>query len=322
MRAVRINERGDPDVLTVEDIPMPHPGPEEVRVRIEAAGLNFIDIYHRDGRYDLELPITPGVEGAGVVDAVGGRVEGFAPGDRVAWAMGPGAYAEYAVVPSRLLVGVADEVDLRLAAAVMLQGMTAHYLSHTTYPLKAGDTCLVTAAAGGVGHLLVQLAKERGARVIATVSTEEKEKLARQAGADEVVRYTEVLMVEAVRDLTDGRGVDVVYDSVGKDTFAQSLRCLRPRGFLVLYGQASGRVEPQDPQVLNDHGSLYLTRPSLAHHIAEREELEERAGYLFSAMAKGSLVVRVDRTFALEEAADAHRHMEGRQTKGKVLLVP
>lgn len=322
MKAIRVHEFGDADALQYEETETPAPGEGEVRVKIEAAGVNFIDIYHRTGAYASDLPITPGVEAAGVVDAVGSGVTDLAPGDRVAYAMQIGSYAEYAVVPAETLVPVPEELDLQPAAAVLLQGMTAHYLVHDTYPLQAGETALVHAAAGGVGHLLVQLAKRSGARVIGTVSTEEKAELARQAGADEIIRYTEVDFEEETQRLTDGAGVEVVYDSVGKDTFHKSLNCLKPRGYMVLYGQSSGAVEPIDPQILNQKGSLFLTRPSLFHYAGARDELLQRTGDLFGWMAAGELDVRIDRSFPLAEAAAAHRYMEGRKTKGKLLLVP
>ncbi len=322
MKAIRVHAHGGPEALRYEEVSLPEPGPGEARVKIEAVGINFIDIYHRTGQYPVQTPFTPGVEAAGVVDAVGPDVSEVKPGDRVAYAMQRGSYAEYAVVPAWLLVPIPEGVDTQQAAAVMLQGMTAHYLAFSTYPLRAGDTALIHAAAGGVGLLLVQLAKRCRARVIGTVSTEEKARLAREAGADEVIRYTEVDFEEEVKRLTAGRGVDVVYDSVGKTTFDKSLNCLRPRGYMVLYGQASGAVPPLDPQVLNAKGSLFLTRPSLGHYIADRTELLQRAGDLFRWMQAGELWVRIDRTWPLAEAADAHRYMEARQTKGKILLIP
>lgn len=322
MKAIRVHEFGRPEVLSYEDVPRPEPGPGEARVKIEAAGVNFIDVYHRTGLYPSQLPITLGVEGAGVVDAIGPGGSEVKLGDRVAYAMQPGSYAEYAVVPAWKLVPVPDNLETRQAAALMLQGMTAHYLSHSTYPLKPGDTALVHAAAGGVGHLLVQMAKRRGARVIGTVSTEEKARLAREAGADEVILYTQVDFEEEVRRLTGGKGVQVVYDSVGKTTFDKSLNCLARRGYLVLYGQSSGPVGPFDPQILNARGSLFLTRPSLGHYVADREELLGRAGDLFAWMLAGELQVRIDRTFPLAEAGEAHRYLEGRKTRGKVLLIP
>jgi len=322
MKAVRVHHYGDADVLQYEEVPLPEPGEGEVRVRVEAAGVNFIDIYHRKGLYPVSLPFIPGVEAAGTVEATGPGVTDFQVGDRVAYAMQLGAYAEYALVPAAKLVAIPEGVDVATAAAVMLQGMTAHYLVYSTYPLKEGETALVHAAAGGVGHLLVQLAKRKGARVIGTVSTEEKARLAREAGADEVILYTQTDFASEVRRLTDGRGVDVVYDSVGRDTFEKSLDCLRPRGYLVLYGQSSGPVPPFDPQLLNTKGSIFLTRPSLGHYAATREELTRRAGDLFRWLQTGELTVRIDRTFPLAQAAEAHRYMEARQSKGKVLLIP
>ena len=291
-------------------------------MRVEAAGLNFIDIYHRTGSYPLDTPFTPGREAAGVVDAVGEGVSEVEVGQRVGFGMFPGAYAEEIVVPAGVLVPVPDGVDLKTAAAVLLQGMTAHYLATSTFPLMEGHAALVHAAAGGVGHLLVQIAKLRGATVLGTVSTEEKAELARGYGADHVIRYTETDFEEETMRLTDGAGVDVVYDSVGRDTFHKSLACLRPRGYMVLYGASSGPVEPMDPQILNRGGSLFLTRPSLAHYADDREELLERSGDLFRWMEAGDLDVRIDRTFPLHQAPEAHRYMESRKTKGKVLLVP
>ncbi len=322
MKAIRIHEIGDPDVLRYEEVPLPEPGPGQARVKIEAVGVNFIDTYHRRGWYPVATPFTPGVEGAGVVDAVGPDVSEVVVGDRVAYGMNIGSYAEYAIVPSRLLVKLPEGVTSQQGAAVMIQGMTAHYLASSTYPLKSGDTCLVHAAAGGTGALLVQIAKLRGARVLGTVSTEEKARIAKEAGADEVIRYTEVDFEEAVKELTGGKGVQVVYDSVGKDTFDQSLNCLAPRGYMVLFGQASGVVGPFDPQILNQKGSLFLTRPSLGHYMLTREELEWRAGEVFEWIARGDLTLRLDQTFPLAKAPDAHRYLEARLTKGKVLLIP
>lgn len=322
MQAIRVHEFGGPEALRYEGVPLPEPGPGEARVKIEAAGVNFIDVYHRTGGYPGQPPITPGVEGAGVVDAVGPEVVEVRPGGRVVYALQQGSYAEYAVVPAWRLVSIPDDVDTRLAAAVMLQGMTAHYLTHSTYPLRPGDTALVHAAAGGVGLLLVQIAKRRGARVIGTVSTQEKAGTAREFGADEVILYTQVDFEAEARRLTGDQGVEVVYDSVGATTFDKSLNCLKPRGYLVLYGQSSGAVPPLDPQELNRKGSLFLTRPSLAHYAAHREELLIRSGDLFNWMAAGELRVRVDQTFPLAEAAEAHRYLEGRKTRGKLLLIP
>jgi len=322
MKAIRVHEVGGPEALSLDEVPVPEPGPGQARVRLEAAGVNFIDVYFRMGAYPAQRPFILGREGAGVVDAVGPGVTQIKQGDRVAFAMDPGSYAEYAVVPWEHLVHVPDPIELRVAGAVMLQGMTAHYLAISTYPLRKGDTALVHAAAGGVGQLLVQIAKRRGARVIGTVSTQEKAELAKKAGADEVILYTEQDFLAETKRLTAGKGVEVVYDSVGRTTFNQSLDCLKMRGYLVLYGQSSGSVSPIDPQILNQKGGLFLTRPSLAHYIADRKELLERAAELFRWIAAGELNVRIDQVFKLAEAADAHRYLEGRKTKGKLILVP
>ena len=321
MRAICIHQYGDPDVLVYEeDVSLPEPGPAEVRVRLQASGVNFIDTYHRRGLYQATPPFTPGMEGAGVVDAVGEGVTYVTPGDRVAYAMHIGSYAEYAIVPAWRLVKVPHDIDIDTAAAVMLQGMTAHYLLRSTYPVQRGDTVLVHAAAGGMGLLLVQIAKLWGARVIGTTSTAEKAELALKYGADEIILYTEIDFVEATLDLTEGQGVQAVYDGVGKDTFLKGLDCLRPRGYMVLYGQASGPVQPLDPQILNQKGSLFLTRPSLGHYTATDEEIQGRAEDLFEWIRTGALNVRIDRIFPLSEAAEAHRYLEDRQTKGKLLL--
>ena len=320
MKAIRVHEVGAPDVLQRVDLPTPQPGAGEARVKIEVAGVNFIDTYHRRGWYPLPLPFTPGVEGAGIVDAVGEGVTEVAVGDAVAYGMSPGSYAEYAIVPSRILVKRAPGVDAQHGAASMIQGMTAHYLACSVYPLKPGDTCLVHAAAGGTGALLVQVAKLRGARVIGTVSTAEKERIAQAAGADETIRYTDVDFAQAVRDLTGGDGVEVVYDSVGIATFDKSLDCLKPRGYMVLFGQASGVVPTLNPQILNQKGSLFLTRPTLASYMLTRDELEGRANDIFNWVADGKLTIRIDRAFPLDDARDAHSYLEARQTKGKVLL--
>jgi NADPH:quinone reductase len=322
MKAIRIHTFGGPEVLSYEDVALAEPGAGLARVKIEAAGVNYIDIYQCSGLYPGQLPASIGQEAAGVVDAVGPGVTEVQVGQRVAYASPPGAYAEFAVVAASALVPIPDGVETRTAAAVMLQGMTAHYLAVSTYPLKKGETALVHAAAGGVGQLLVQIAKRQGARVIGTVSTEEKARLAREAGADEIILYTQTDFVQETRRLTDGTGAHVVYDSVGKTTFEGSLDALRPRGYLVLFGQSSGPVPPFDPQVLNRKGSLFLTRPSLPRYIASREELLWRSGDLFRWIKDGELKVRIDRTFPLSAASEAHRYMEGRQTKGKVLLIP
>jgi len=322
MKAVRIHEHGGPEVLRYEEVPLPEPGRGEARIKVEAAGVNFTDIYNRIGLYKGTLPYTLGSEAAGVVDAVGPEVTEVKPGDRVAYAMHLGAYAEYVVVPAWRLVPLPPAIDGRTAAAVILQGMTAHYLTHSTYPLKPGETVLVHAAAGGVGRLLVQVAKRLGARVIGTVSSEEKARLAREAGADEVILYTKEDFEEAVNRATGGRGVDVVYDSVGKTTAEKSLNCLRPRGYLVLFGNASGAAPPVDPLALMAKGSLYLTRPTLTHYAGNRAELLQRARAVFDWVASEQVKIRIARTFPLAEAAEAHRALEGRGVAGKILLLP
>jgi NADPH:quinone reductase len=320
MKAIQIREPGGPEKLELVDVPMPVPGPHQALVRIAASGVNFIDIYFRAGLYKAELPATLGSEAAGTVEAIGADVTEVAPGDRVAYAMARGSYAEYAVLPASQLVKVPDGIALETAAAVMLQGMTAHYLTHSTFPLSSGQTCLVHAAAGGAGQLIAQLAKARGARVFGTVSTPEKAAIAASAGVDHAILYTEVDFEAEVKRLTGGAGVDVVYDSVGKTTFDKSLASLRPRGMLVLFGQSSGSVAPLDPQILNTRGSVFLTRPSLAHYVLTREELLWRAGDVFTAVERGQLVPRIDRTFPLSDAADAHRALESRATTGKLIL--
>ncbi len=320
MQAVRFSTPGGPEVLEVTGVPVPTPGPQDVLVRVAAAGLNFIDIYKREGRYLVSLPATLGEEGAGEVAAIGAYVTQFHAGDRVAWAGVLGAYAEYAVVPAAKLVPLPPGVSTTIGAAVMLQGMTAHYLATSTFPLQSGDRCLVHAAAGGTGLLLTQIAKRRGAFVIATVGSDDKAALARAAGADEVIVYTKEEFGAAVRRITGGRGVQVIYDSVGKTTFLPGLEVLAPRGTMVLYGASSGAPAPIDPQLLNQKGSLYLTRPTLGHYIATREELLARTGDLFSWIAAGELVVRVGAEYPLAEVQAAHRALEGRQTTGKVLL--
>ena len=322
MKAIRVNKLGDADVLEYDEIDAPEPASGEVRVRVEAAGLNFIDIYQRTGQYNMNLPFTPGQEGAGVVDAMGPGVEEFQPGDRVAWAMQNGSYAEEVCIPAKSLVRVPEGISSQQAAAVMLQGLTAHYLCTSTYAVKQGDKTLVHAAAGGVGHLLVQMIKRQGGWIAATVSTEEKAQLARSAGADETILYTQADFEEEVKRLTGGKGLEVVYDSVGKDTFDKSLNCLKMRGYMVLYGQSSGAVPPVNPQILNQKGSLYLTRPGLNAYIATREEFEARCEEIFAWMEAGDLEVRIDQAFPLADAPDAHRYMEARKTKGKVLLIP
>ncbi len=322
MRAIRVHTAGGPDAMRCDEVDTPIPGPAHALVKVAAAGVNFIDVYYRTGLYKANPPITLGMEGAGTVEAVGPDVSEVAPGDRVAWAMARGSYAEYALVPSAQLVRLLDDIDFERGAAVMLQGMTAHYLTHSTFPLKEGDTVLVHAAAGGVGLLLIQLAKMRGARVIGTVSTQAKADLAIEAGADAVILYSRQDFEPEVKRLTDNRGVDVVYDSVGQATFMKSLVCLRPRGMMVTFGQSSGPVAPFDPLILNQMGSLFLTRPSLAHHCATRLELLWRADDVLGWVASGQLKIRIDRTYPLEEAAQAHRDLEGRKTAGKILLIP
>lgn len=320
MKSIQVNVPGGPESLQLVDVPVPQPGPGQALVRIAASGVNFIDIYFRTGLYKAELPIAIGSEAAGSVETVGEGVTEVAPGDRVAYVMARGSYAEYAVVPAAQLVKIPAHVDFHTAAAAMLQGMTAHYLTHSTFPLKAGDTCLVHAAAGGAGGLMVQMAKSIGARVFGTVSTAEKAQIARDAGADEIILYTEREFDVEARRLTGGRGVDVVYDSVGKTTFEKSLNSLRPRGTLALFGQSSGPVPAFDPAILNSKGSLFLTRPSLGHYVLTREELLWRAGEVLNAVDAGKLRLRIDRTYPLADAAAAHRALESRKTAGKLLL--
>ena len=322
MKAIRVHQYGSPEVMVLEDVSPPKPKEGHAVVRLEAIGVNFIDIYQRMGLYPLPLPFTPGNEGAGTVQEIGPGVTEVAPGDRVAYSGAIGSYAQYALVPSWRLVRIPQGIDAQQAAAAMLQGMTAHYLSHDAYPLKTNDFCVVHAAAGGVGLLLVQMAKRRGARVIATVSTQEKARLARAAGADWVILYNEQDFESEVKRLTDESGVQVVYDSVGQATFEKSLNCLAPRGTMVLYGQASGPVPPFDPQILNARGSLFLTRPTLAHYTRNRKELLSRAEEVLGWAAKGKLTVRIGETFPLAEAGEAHRKLAGRETTGKILLVP
>jgi NADPH2:quinone reductase len=322
MKAIRVHEPGGPEALRLDELPEPQPGAGEALVAIEAAGLNFIDVYFRKGVYQAALPLTLGLEGAGTVVAVGPGVEDVRVGDRVAYTSVPGAYAQYAVAPASRLVVLPAGISTKQGAAAMLQGMTAHYLATACWPLRSGDACLVHAAAGGVGLLLCQIAKLRGARVLATVSSTEKAALARRAGADEVILYSEHDFEEEVKRLTEGRGVQVVYDGVGRTTFEKGLRCLAPRGLMVLYGQASGPVAPLDPQELSARGSLFLTRPTLAHYVLTRTELVARANDVFGWIGDGRLTVRVDREYALADAAQAHRALEGRETTGKVLLIP
>ncbi len=322
MRAIRVAQYGGPEAMKLEELATPKPGPGQALVRIEAAGVNFIDVYQRSGLYKGALPLPLGLEAGGVVEEVGPGVTTVKAGERVAWTGVPGSYATHNLVPADRLVSLPAGLDGRAGAGAMLQGMTAHYLAHSSYPLKPGDTCLVHAAAGGVGLLLVQMAKRAGARVIGTVSTEEKARLAREAGADEVILYTRQDFEAEVKRLTGGKGLQVVYDSVAKDTFEKSLNSLAPRGYMILYGQSSGPIPPFDPQALNQKGSLFLQRPSLNHHIATREELLARAGDVLGWIQKGQLKLRIGATFPLGEAAEAHRQLEGRKTTGKVLLIP
>jgi NADPH:quinone reductase len=322
MKAIQVSKTGGPEVLTFVDIPVPKPKPNEVLVKISAAGVNFIDVYFREGRYPSPLPFVSGQEASGVVSEVGSEVKSFKVGDRVAYTSITGADAEFAVVPADRLVQVPDGVTDQQAAAAMLQGMTAHYLVTDTYPLKRGETALIHAAAGGVGNLLVQMAKEIGARVIATAGTPEKVELARKAGADEVILYTQQDFEEATKRLTEGKGVHVVYDGVGKTTFDKELNVLRPRGYLVLFGGASGAVPPFDPIQLSRKGSLFLTRPTLVHYIATHDELQQRATAVLRMILKGKLKLRIDHVYPLKDAQQAHRDLEARKTTGKVLLIP
>ena len=322
MKAIQIKQTGGPEVMEPVELPVPQPKPNEAVVKIQAVGVNFIDVYNREGRYKVPLPFVLGQEAAGVVSAVGSGVRGIAVGDRVAYTLTLGSYAEYAAVPADRIVKVPAGVSEREAAAAILQGMTAHYLAYDTYPLKKGDTALVHAAAGGVGLLLVQMAHNIGARVIATVSTEEKAKLARAAGADEVILYTQTDFETETKRLTGGKGVDVVYDSVGKTTFDKGLNLLRPRGMMALYGGSSGPVAPIDPLILTQKGSIFLTRPSLGHYVLTAEELQRRMGAVFGMIREGKLKLRIEHIYPLAEAQQAHRDLEGRKTTGKLLLIP
>jgi NADPH2:quinone reductase len=322
MKAMRIHQFGGPEVMQYEEVPTPTPGPGQVLVKLAAAGLNYIDVYQRSGLYPNKLPYTMGLEGSGTVAALGPQVTGFKEGDPVAYTGVPGSYAEYVLVPADRLVQMPAHLDRKVGAAAMLQGMTAHYLAYATYPLKPGDSCLVHAAAGGVGLLLVQMAKQCGARVFGTVSTEEKAALAREAGADEAILYTRQDFEAEVKRLTNGQGVNVVYDSVGKTTFEKSLNCLKPLGYMVLYGQSSGPVASFDPAILGAKGSLFFTRPSLFHYTADRASLEKRASDVLGWIAAGKLKLRMEYNFPLAQAAEAHRSLESRKTTGKVLLIP
>jgi NADPH2:quinone reductase len=322
MQAIQVSQVGGPEVLNAVDLPVPSPKPNEALVQIEAAGINFIDVYIREGRYPTSLPFVSGQEAAGIVTAVGSEVTTLQPGDRVAYTSVLGSYAEYGAVPASRLVKIPDGIDFEQAAAAMLQGMTAHYLVRSSYSLKEGETALIHAAAGGVGLLLVQMAKKIGARVIATAGTDEKAQLAREAGADECIVYTKADFETETRRLTDRQGVHVVYDGVGKATFDKDLEVLRPRGYLVLFGGASGAVPPFDLIRLSQKGSLFITRPTLAHYTATREELEWRANDVLQAIAQGELKLRIYKVYPLAEAAQAHRDLEGRKTTGKLLLKP
>ena len=322
MKAIQVSHTGGPEVLTLVDVPVPTPKPNEALVEIKASGVNFIDVYFREGRYPAPLPFINGQEVAGIVKEVGSEVSDLKPGDRVAYTSSLGSYAEFAAVPAVRLVKIPAELSFEQAAAAMLQGMTAHYLLNGSYKLASGETALIHAAAGGVGLLLVQMAKRIGARVIATAGTEEKAQLAREAGADECIVYTQADFEAETKRLTDGKGVHVVYDGVGKATFDKDLEVLRPRGYLVLFGGSSGAVPPFDLIKLSQKGSLFITRPTLAHYTATREELELRAGEVLGAIAKGELKLRIHKSYALAEAAQAHRDLEGRKTTGKLLLIP
>jgi len=322
MKAIQVAKVGGPEVLTLVELPVPDPKPDEALVQIKATGVNFIDVYFREGRYPAPLPFINGQEAAGVVVAVGSDVTTLRLGDRIAYTGALGSYAEYASVAADRLVRIPDELDFEQAAAAMLQGMTAHYLSHSTYPIKKGDTVLIHAAAGGVGLLLVQMAKRRGARVIATAGSESKAELARAAGADEVIIYTEQDFETETDRLTDGEGVHAVYDGVGKDTFAKGLKVLRPRGYLVLFGGASGAVPPFDLLELTRNGSLFVTRPSLQHYVASREELEQRSNDVLQMIVRGELKLRIHKKYPLEDVRQAHLDLEGRKTTGKLLLIP
>jgi NADPH:quinone reductase len=322
MKAIQVQKNGGPEVLTLVDIPAPKPKPNEVVVKISAAGVNFIDVYFRDGHYPATLPFIIGQEAGGIVSEVGAEVKTFKPGDRVAYTGIRGSYAEYAAVPADRLILLPPGITEQQAAAAMLQGMTAHYLVHDTYPLKNGETALIHAAAGGVGLLLVQMAKNIGARVIATVGTEEKAKLAREAGADEVILYSQQDFEVETKRLTDGKGVHVVYDGVGKRTFDKDLEVLRPRGYLVLFGASSGAVPPFDLGKLAQKGSLFVTRPTLVHYMAAHEELQKRATDVLTMIATGKIKLRIEHIYPLKEVQQAHRDLEARKTTGKLLLIP
>ena len=322
MNAIQVSRTGGPEVLNYTDVPTPRPKPNEVLVKLAAIGVNFIDVYHREGRYPLKTPFIPGQEAAGTIAEVGNEVKTFKPGDRVAFTGIVGSYAEYQAAPADRVVTIPASLSERDAAAVILQGMTAHYLLHDTYPVRKGETILAQAAAGGVGLLLVQMAHQIGARVIGTVSTEQKARLARDAGADEIIRYTEQDFESETKRLTNNQGVHVVYDSVGKTTFDKSLNVLRPRGYMVLFGGSSGAVPPFDLIELSQKGSLFVTRPTLGHYILTREDLEKRAGAVLGMVASGKLKLRVEHIYSLKDAQQAHIELQGRKTTGKLLLIP
>ena len=322
MKAIQVQKVGGPEVLTLVDIPIPEPKPNEAVVKVSAAGINFIDVYFREGRYPAALPFVSGQEASGIVSEVGVEVKSFKPGDRVAYTAVMGAYAEYAAVPADRLVRVPEGITHQQAAAAMLQGMTAHYLVYDTYPLKKGETALIHAAAGGVGLLLVQMAKNIGARVLATTGTEDKAKLAREAGADEVIVYSHQDFEAETKRLTGGKGVDVVYDGVGKTTFDKDLNILRPRGYLVLFGAASGAVPPFDLVTLSRKGSLYVTRPILDNYIATHEEFQQRAAQVLNMISNGTVKLRIEHIYPLRDARQAHRDLEARKTTGKLLIIP
>ena len=322
MKAIQVQKLGGPEALTLVDIPIPEPKPNEAVVKVSAAGINFIDVYFREGRYPAALPFVSGQEASGIVSEVGAEVKSFKPGDRVAYTAVMGAYAEYAAVPADRLVRVPEGITLQQAAAAMLQGMTAHYLVYDTYPLKKGETALIHAAAGGVGLLLVQMAKNIGARVLATTGTEDKAKLAREAGADEVIVYSHQDFEAETKRLTGGKGVDVVYDGVGKTTFDMDLNILRPRGYLVLFGAASGAVPPFDLVTLSRKGSLYVTRPTLGNYIATHEEFQQRAAQVLNMISNGTVKLRIEHIYPLRDAQQAHRDLEARKTTVKLLIIP
>ncbi len=322
MKAIILRRYGDADALKYEDTKKPEPKEDEARVKLEAIGVNFIDVYHRKGLYPNKLPFIPGMEGSGIIEEISGNGFGLKRGDRVAYAMNIGSYAEYAIVPAWKLVKVPDEINMKTAASLMLQGMTAHYLTHSTFPLKKNNIILLHAAAGGVGLLLTQMAKMMGAKVTGTVGSEEKAKLAKENGVDEVIVHTKEDFEERVKKITDGKGVDVVYDSVGKSTFEKSLNCLKPRGMLISFGQSSGAIENFNPAILSQKGSLFFTRPTLSNYCANREELLWRANGLFNWVKNKELKIRVHKVFRLSEAAKAHAELEGRKSSGKILMMP